>query len=325
METVHCDFCHCNESQLIYQVSDTNYGTPGTFNLVRCNKCSLVYMNPRPTEDEIGNYYPSTTYHPFRAVQEKEDRESNPVYVQRATKIRFLHDSQTGDLLDVGCGSGLFMLAMKEQEWAVYGVEPNETASNFARDTLGLDIITGDIFDVPQDNTYAAISFWDVLEHTHSPQKVLKRANALLEANGLLAINVPNWASWERKFFKSKWIALDAPRHLYHFSPATLQNMLEKCGFEVVSLQTKALVMSPASNILRAFGDTAFRGGQTKSSITSEAEANTAVSPPASIPSFVKKIVIRMTYWGMTIPNFIANSFGYGGTLTIYARKKDSS
>ncbi|HFQ94855.1 MAG TPA: class I SAM-dependent methyltransferase, partial [Anaerolineae bacterium] len=76
--------------------------------------------------------------------------------------------------MDVGCGSGLFLQAMQEYGWTVHGVEPDVDASGFARETLGLGVITGDIFDVPSNSSYAAITFWDVLEHTHSPQKVLR-------------------------------------------------------------------------------------------------------------------------------------------------------
>ena len=322
METISCNFCDCEEYHLIYKVSDTNYGMPGTFNLVQCAQCALVYMNPRPTVDEIGSYYPSESYHPFRAVQESQNRRPNPIQIQRATRIVQMQNDNNAKILDVGCGSGLFMLAMQEQGWSVYGVDPDETASNFAKDSLGLDIIRGDIFDVPQDNLFTALTFWDVLEHTHSPKKVLQRAHKLLKNDGVLAINVPNWASWERQFFKSKWIALDTPRHLYHFSPAILQSMLKKCGFDVISLQTKAHVMSPASNVLRTIGDAAFRGGKAKSSTTNKSGIDTAVTPP---PSSAKKALIRMTYLGMTIPNFFANSLGRGGTITVYARKKDVS
>ncbi|HFQ92629.1 MAG TPA: class I SAM-dependent methyltransferase, partial [Anaerolineae bacterium] len=165
-----------------------------------------------------------------------------------------------------------------------------------------------------------AITFWDVLEHTHSPQKVLRQANALLEDNGLLAINVPNWASWERRIFKERWIALDTPRHLYHFSPNILRAYLRICGFEVISLRTKAPVMSPASNVLRAIGDTALRGGQAKSQISGKNGGETAVTPP---PSLIKQTLIRLTYAALTLPNILANVANRGGSIIVFARKTE--
>ncbi len=319
METVPCDLCHRETAVPIYRVSDTNYGLPGTFTLVQCSECDLVYLSPRPTPDEIGAYYPSVSYHPFRALQQNKNTGPNITHRHRAKAITRLQSR--GHILDVGCGGGLFLQAMQEYGWTVHGVEPNVDASGFARETLGLGVITGDIFDVPSSSSYAAITFWDVLEHTHSPQKVLRQANALLEDNGLLAINVPNWTSWERQIFKERWIALDTPRHLYHFSPNVLQTYLRTCGFEVISLRTKAPVMSPASNVLRAIGDTALRGGQAKSQISGKDGGETAVTPP---PSLIKQTLIRLTYAALTLPNILANAANRGGSIIVFARKTEA-
>lgn len=318
METVSCDLCHCKTAVPIYQVSDTNYGLPGTFTLVQCPKCELVYLNPRPTADEISKYYLSASYHPFRALRQNNNNGPNMTHRHRAKAITRLHGQ--GHILDVGCGSGLFLQAMQERGWAIHGVEPDVDASHFSRETLGLDVITGDIFDVPSHSSYAAISFWDVLEHTHSPQKVLRQAKTLLEDNGLLAINVPNWASWERQIFKERWIALDTPRHLYHFSPDVLRAYMRVCGFEIISLRTKAPVMSPASNVLRVMGDTILRSGQIKSQLERKEGRETAVTPR---PSFVKQTLIRLTYAALTLPNVLANAAHRGGSIIVFARKTE--
>lgn len=320
METPACNLCGHTSSRPVYQVEDTNYGQAGVFSLVACEKCGLVYLNPRPTAQEIGSYYPADQYHPFRALQKTQDVGPSAMQQKRADKIlQLLGNSEKRPILDVGCGSGLFLLAMKQRGWQVFGVEPSAQASNFARITLNLPVVTGDIFAVQPGSTFDVITFWDVLEHTHRPREVLQQAHRLLNQNGLLAINVPNWASWERKIFKEKWIAIDAPRHLYHFSPNTLKKLLQSCGFTLIEMRSQTPVMNPASNLLRALGRLARSAKHRKNDEHNSPRRATALSPPAT----TKKWIIRATYIILTIPNLVANAVGRGGSITVYARKSE--
>jgi hypothetical protein len=75
------------------------------------------------------------------------------------------------------------------------------------------------------------VTFWDVLEHTFSPAAELRRTADLLRAGGLVAINIPNWRSLDRRLFGSFWIGFDPPRHLYVFTPESLTALVEKSGF----------------------------------------------------------------------------------------------
>ena len=320
METVVCNLCGHNSSHLVYQVKDTNYGQAGTFSLVTCERCGLVYLNPRPTTQEIGNYYPADQYHPFRALQKTQAIKPSDMQQKRADKIsQLVNNHEKRPILDVGCGSGLFLLAMEQRGWQVFGVEPSDHASNFARTTLNLPVLTGDIFAAQPGTTFDVITFWDVLEHTHSPRAVLQEAHRLLNPNGLLAINVPNWASWERKIFRDKWIAIDAPRHLYHFSPSTLSQLLQSCGFSVMEMRSQTPVMNPASNLLRALGALARSAKHTKNKGQSTSQRAT----PTISPSPIKRWFIRATDIILSIPNLIANAVGQGGSITVYARKSD--
>jgi len=275
-------------------------------------------MNPRPTAAEIGAFYPTEQYHPFRVIKQTRATKPNRLHQTRAKKISQIQNNYAEcRVLDVGCGTGLFLLAMKERGWHVYGVEPNEQASHFARNSLNLPVLTGDIFDIKKEASFAAITLWDVLEHTHSPRDVLLEANRLLAPNGIIAMNVPNWASWERQIFKEKWIALDAPRHLYHFSPNTLKKMLQGSGFDVIALASKTPVMSPASNLLRAFGSII-----KSKKIRQDKKVKEQYQTQAVHPSLFKKSLIRATYLALTIPNAMANALLRGGSFTIYARKR---
>lgn len=312
MESIPCDLCGQNQAQPVYTVTDTNYGTPGTFTIVQCQHCGLVYLNPRPSAAEIPARYPEAQYDPFRAAVTNQLQPGATNY----ERARWL-TTQPGQVLEVGFGSGLFLKAMQELGWACYGVEPNPTATQFARERLKLEVVTGDIFAVTRQN-FDLIAMWDVLEHTPSPRKNLQQAWALLKPQGRLALSFPNWESFERHFFKERWIALDAPRHFYHFSQATITRLLRECGFEILSLSATAPVMSLASNTLRWLGDFALRRGQAKAAAAVAGPTN-AAAPPS--PSGLKRLAVRSTYWALTPLNILLNALQRGPALTVLARK----
>ena len=313
MESVLCDICGRDQSRLAYEVQDTNYGCPGTFVLVQCTGCGLVYQNPRPTPAEIGRYYPVEQYHPFKALR-GEATTPGPLLARRARLLTA--KMKAGRVLDVGCGSGLFLAAMRQLTWQCSGVEPNKAAARFARENLGLQVQTGDIFSVDGPATFDLITFWDVLEHTHSPRAALRQAHKLLKPTGTLALNVPNWGSLERRIFRENWIAIDAPRHLYHFTPQTLVKMLSLCGFVAESVTASAPPLSLSSNVLRCLGSTFLRKGQAKA----------LVAPPAPRPSPTpmspaRRFLIALISQAMRLPNAALNSLNIGSGITAIARK----
>jgi 2-polyprenyl-3-methyl-5-hydroxy-6-metoxy-1,4-benzoquinol methylase len=314
METVVCDICQQDYSRLIYTVQDTNYGCPGTFKLVECLNCGLVYQNPRPAPTEIDAYYPVEQYHPFRALREGETAVPAPLHLQRAKQLTA--KTKPGRVLDVGCGSGLFLVAMQQQGWQGSGVEPNEAAARFGREELVLEVQIGDIFSVDSSQPFDLITFWDVLEHTHSPRAVLNQAYKLLKPTGYLALNVPNWGSLERRLFREKWIALDAPRHLYHFTPATLNNLLSSCGFTPENMTASAPPLSLSSNILRWLGDTFLRKGTAKAlSPNPTKDLSFRPMPPS------RRYLIALVQQAMKIPNTLANLINMGSGITIISCK----
>jgi len=310
MERVACDLCESTEARLVYRVRDTNYGTSGEFNIVQCNVCQLVYLNPRPESSRYLEIYPEATYDPFRALEHKA--RSNVTQCTRARRLTQMIG--TGRVLDVGCGTGLFLQAMRAEGWGCVGVEPSPRASEFARTHLQLDVRQGTIFDVDVAQAFDLITFWDVLEHTPSPRAVLLRAHRLLISRGYLAISLPNWDSIERRIFGAEWIAFDAPRHFYHFAPATMRRQLALCGFQIQLLGARAPVMSLASNLLRWGGRWLVRRGKPK-------PATALNDPTRRAPSLVRRWLIRLTYFAMTPLNALINLFGRGADLLVIARK----
>lgn len=240
MESVLCNFCGAAQTQAVATVPDLLLERLSIqAALVRCTRCNLVYQNPRPTLAEMGTHYPPD-YEPYadHVAQPKRNWLLQKA-IQHGTnkRCRFVtRHKAAGRLLDVGCAMGGFLLGMRAQEgWTVAGVEVNQAVARAATARHDLDIFAGTLEEARYpDASFDAVTMWDVLEHLHDPFSSLKEIHRILRADGIVVIRVPNLASWDAKLFGSTWAGLDAPRHLYIFTPETLSALVEKAGFQVV-------------------------------------------------------------------------------------------
>jgi SAM-dependent methyltransferase len=264
-----CDLCGNLDTEL-YLTKVSNENGQESFDLVRCRRCGLIYLDPRPTTDEIGRYYVANSYYAYQRPDDKQARivkrlkrlayqakcqhpdhsrsdrwpEQVARYVAGAAlgwRVRRRVPVQhQGRLLDVGCGNGEWLAWIRDNigGWDVEGLEVNQEVAERVSSSLNLTVHVG-----PLDKTslptarYDAITMWHSLEHTHSPSRVLKEAYRLLRPDGCLALEVPNIASYEARILGRRWYHLDVPRHLYHFTPTTLRKLLTTCGFRVVRLK----------------------------------------------------------------------------------------
>lgn len=240
METTLCDLCGADASNIVYSGAGWKQVVPQGVVLVQCRQCGLMYLSPRPGPDEIWQYYPND-YLPFRPTIESERFGlmrwmRRRKLAQRRRWIEYFGRRQSGIILDVGCATGLFLHEMALAGWQVAGVEPIAAAAEYARTHLGLNVFQGWLGQAPYpDKSFDVITFWDVLEHTYSPLTELMQTAKLLRPGGLVAINIPNWHSLDRRLFGPHWIGFDPPRHLYVFTRSTLTALLEKTGFRPIA------------------------------------------------------------------------------------------
>lgn len=229
MLNVNCNLCGSRDHKAIIYSKD--YTFPGTekFQVVKCLTCGLVFINPRPTDDEMGRYYPDKYYDRYEELKDESEAIQNK-------KIKIVERiKKSGRILDAGCGKGYFLHNIQNKGWDVSGIEISAGAAGYARDILGIkNIYQQDILKVSLTADYFdVITLWNVIEHLSNPLQALKKAHALLKDDGVLIINCPNFNSILRVAFGDKWYQLDAPRHLYHFTPETLRQMLKISGFKI--------------------------------------------------------------------------------------------
>jgi SAM-dependent methyltransferase len=152
--------------------------------------------------------------------------------VEKATSLR------TGQILDVGTGTGFFLNEMKANGWQVAGTEKSSDARDFAKKEFNLENFPSEKLFELKDNSFEVITLWHVLEHIHLINENMETFRRLLKEKGKLIIAVPNHESFDAKHYREFWAAFDVPRHIWHFSPRQMKQLGEKHGFKLASLHT---------------------------------------------------------------------------------------
>ena len=215
-ESVGCALCGGTRVRRLYKRRDYRLRvTDEEWNLVRCVGCGLGFLNPRPTPEEVGKFYPGSYF---------AKREADmPRYEQLAAYV----PGNGGRLLDVGTADGHFLELMRSRGWEVAGVEPG--GSRPEDDDRGLDIRYGPFpaatAELP-DGSFDVVTAWAVFEHLHDPAGAFAECSRLLKPGGHLVIQVPNLDSISSRLPLRE----DVPRHLYFYDPATLKAFGERNG-----------------------------------------------------------------------------------------------
>lgn len=239
-ETVACPLCGAADDREFLRTT----GDDGReYRLGKCDRCGMVYTNPRPDEASIAQFYPEdySPYQPPRRQRSGFLRGLRGRLGLRAEKTLFdrVPVRPDGVHLDYGCGSGWFAAQMRDRGWRSVGMDFSPHAAAAARRNFGLTVIHGTLPSpaVPASSV-DAITLRAVLEHVHEPGKLLAAAFDALRPGGYLYASVPNLSSWGFRAFRTAWFPLDPPRHLLHYTPETLRQQVEDCGFEVEAMAT---------------------------------------------------------------------------------------
>ena len=277
IRTRNCPSCFiCGSSgELQYEgLKDRLFGSPGLWSFKLCSNpnCGLTWLDPMPVNEDIwkaysryfthnDNFSKNTWIKRFYRKAQKSLLAQNYGYrngksalfdriigsliyfhpgrlADTIFSVFYLKAVHHGRLLEVGCGSGLMLKAMQDKGWDVAGVDPDPIAIKNAK-SKGLIVYQGILADQKfSDDSFDAIALSHVIEHVSDPLSLLRECERILKPGGHLVVITPNSKSLCHQLYKSNWLSLDPPRHLYIFNLETLRQLSRKADFQNEKLET---------------------------------------------------------------------------------------
>jgi 2-polyprenyl-3-methyl-5-hydroxy-6-metoxy-1,4-benzoquinol methylase len=201
--------------------------------VVRCQACNLVYINPRPPLEAIHQGYAEAVDETY--VSQAQGRLH--AFRRIARQIARLKPPAGGRLLDVGAAAGFFLVAAREQGWKVEGIELSSWLAAWAKQKFDLTIHTAPLRSgqFPPGH-FEVVTLFDVLEHVEDPKTTVRTVREVLKDDGLFVLSYPDWGSIFARLLKRRWWFLLSV-HLYYFTRTTIRRLLEENGFEVIRMQ----------------------------------------------------------------------------------------
>lgn len=277
------------------------------FQIINCEKCDH-YFTFFSEEVNIDKYYDDLDYTVrdnrktiFHKIQEIE---YNKV-LKRLNRL-----STERELLDFGCGKGVFLSFAKAKGYVVNGVETSMPRADYARKVFNIDVNTdlftkGNIFG----KRFPIITMFHVLEHIPEVKSFLRNLySENLSPGGIAVIEVPNYGSTQSRWSKENWLQIDIPRHVSHFTEQSLESLFEQLHLQVLKKETFSLhlgVLSMVQTIMSFFGYKGFLLSELKTKRT---------------PYLLLRVLLTLPF--AFILEWICSVKGNGGVLRYYLKQK---
>lgn len=263
-----CLVCGSAEAGRVYRIT--------RFHVLRCRSCQQVYLWPLLDEQEVQELFVDLYSTGEGSVPELrdyygycyEDTPDNPLvqlYERWLARIEERH--APGRLLDVGCGTGLFLAVARRRGWQTFGVDECADALRHARDHFDLDVRQGSFETLGlEGKTFDAVTMWDIIEHARAPIELLRTVRTHLAPGGVVGISTPNRRSIldvvAGSLYRLSLGRITRPlekfyieQHFLYFDPESLSAALERAGLRMVGLEReltdlRRLHLTPAKRLV---------------------------------------------------------------------------
>lgn len=204
-----------------------------TFELLYDADLDMLITHPQPSAEQLPRYYESVDYISHtdgkRTLFEKMYQFVKGIALKNKLKLINSH-SQKGRILDIGAGVGDFLSFAKNDGWETIGIEPSEKAKTIAM-KKGVTFVEN--FSSLESNSFDIITMWHVLEHVPDLENQITTLKRLIKPEGTILIAVPNFKSYDAKYYGKFWAAFDVPIHLWHFSKTAIQKLFAREDLEL--------------------------------------------------------------------------------------------
>ncbi|MBE8727623.1 class I SAM-dependent methyltransferase [Flavobacterium hungaricum] len=205
-----------------------------TFDLYHDEELDMLITYPQPELQNLGKYYESEDYISHtdnkRSLFEKAYHFVKNIALQNKLNLINSQQPQKGRILDIGAGTGDFLLTAKNNGWETIGAEPSEKAKNIAKQK-GISFV--EEISTLENGSFDVITMWHVLEHVPDLDAQIQELKRLLKPTGTLIIAVPNFKSFDANHYQTFWAAYDVPIHFWHFSKKAIQLLFERVDMKL--------------------------------------------------------------------------------------------
>ncbi len=274
--TASCTLCGHGGKWIYKNLKDHLFRSPALGSYCKCVNpdCALIWLEPMPEASDVARAYDNYYTHVASASVTTESflkraylvvkrgylaSQFGYHYATQSTalnllgsllflfpirraevdsEVRHLPAQKGGQLLDVGCGAGDWLIAMQDFKWRVKGVDFDSRAVAVAS-SRGLEVDCGSLEEqCYPDASYDAITLNHVIEHLPNPLGTLRECYRILKPDGRLMLYTPNSESLGHLIFGRHWRGLESPRHLFLFRPDAMREILSQAGFKHVIIHT---------------------------------------------------------------------------------------
>lgn len=250
-----CLVCRSTRLRPLYDGVRDHYGIAvDTYRFLECEECGSATLDPLPAPETLASLYPADytfkrTDQPGSSLRRLLGAAEWQAFYRHAYRHRLralqrLTGLRSGAILEVGCGSGLFLRYLEHHGYDVEGVEISKTDVDYARDEFSLRVFHGTLetLDLP-NGRYDGVILHHVLEHIPTPAEVLGRIAAMLKGGGWVIVGLPLIDSGQARLLGARWYAVtEAPRHVMIPSLLGVKRLLVEAGFRDVLTAPTSLV-----------------------------------------------------------------------------------
>jgi SAM-dependent methyltransferase len=233
-QLVPCNYCGVDDATEVF-----DSGVAQASRIVRCNRCGLMYANPRGKEPDgvqIQTWDPDQASLDWYSQRIEKERLQVRDYARTRALINRVYPGR-GRLLEIGSGLGYLLAEFKEDGWDVFGVDPDQLLCRYAKQELGVDSISTVLENVGiPDESYDVVIMNHVIEHLGDPLGTLREINRVLKPSGHFVVETPRYDTLMFRLLGRRERSINCIGHIYFFTTQTLKNLYEAAGFRTIQL-----------------------------------------------------------------------------------------